>query len=420
MSVSAAQGGSASGNANSEPAGIGSGPITFSISYFGDAFADVSGGLSTGATYLGRLGLLLDVDLDKLLGWRGAAFHASVQQIHGVPITPRNVGALNTTTGLEAEPNTRLNNLWIEQAFGPALSVRIGQFTAAQEFLVSSNAATFVNSTFGWPTISAEDLPSGGPAYPIATPGVRVTIKPDKRTTLLAAIFNGDPAGPGSGDPQQRDGDGLNSLRISGPPFMIFEAQHGLGGTADTPKTTVRFGGWVYLGQIADQRLTVSGLSILDPRGSGVGAPRRTDYEIYAIVDHMLKHSADRTLSGFARAAFSPSDRNLVDASIDAGLNLIGTFSGRKSDTLGLAFSYTHISTGPRAFSGVPVPSRDAEAVVELTYSAMLGKSWSIQPDVQYIVHPDLCLTGGTGTECSRAGPTPNAFVAGVRNVLHF
>jgi hypothetical protein len=48
-------------------------------------------------------------------------------------------------------------------------NLRLGQITVAQEFLVSQNANLFVNSTFGWPAVPAQDLPSSGPSYPQAT-----------------------------------------------------------------------------------------------------------------------------------------------------------------------------------------------------------------------------------------------------------
>lgn len=102
-------------------------------------------------------------------------------------------------SGVEAPPAMRLFNLWIEQKLGSDANLRVGQITAAQEFLVSQNATLFVNTTFGWPALPAEDLPSGGPAYPEATPGARIAYMPNDHLTVKAAIFDGDPAGPGAG-----------------------------------------------------------------------------------------------------------------------------------------------------------------------------------------------------------------------------
>ena len=61
-----------------------------------------------------------------------------------------------------------------------------------QEFVVSPTAGLFVNAAFGWPVLPAVNLPSGGPAYPEATPAVRLTWKPNDQVTFRAAIFNGD------------------------------------------------------------------------------------------------------------------------------------------------------------------------------------------------------------------------------------
>jgi hypothetical protein len=41
------------------------------------------------------------------------------------------------------------------------------------------------------------NLPSGGAAYPLSTPGVRLKVDPVKNVSLLLAVLNGDPAGPG-------------------------------------------------------------------------------------------------------------------------------------------------------------------------------------------------------------------------------
>ncbi len=406
-------------NAEMDEASGGKGPVEVEAAYFFDVFANVRGGIAKGATYQARLGLLLNVDLDKLVGWRGAVFHASLHQIHGTPVTPDRVGALNVVTGLEAEPNTRLNNLWIEQKIGTA-SLRLGQFTAAQEFLVSGNASLFINSTFGWPTASALDLPSGGPAYPIATPGIRLQIEAKKRTKLRIAIFNGDPAGPGSGDPQQRDADGLNSLRIAGPPFLIGEFQHESGASSGDPSTTIRLGAWYYFGKVSDQRYPASAAVIGTPGSHGTGERRSGNYQVYAIVDHRLVQSGPRSVDGFMRLAASPSDRNLVDASLDAGLSIKGLLQGRSDDVVGIAFSHTHLSSGPvDGTSGAPdgFGRRRAETVFELTYHLQAGQRWYLQPDVQFILRP-----GGNYVEPSPASQAKprNALVVGVRNVLRF
>ena len=88
--------------------------LQFQLVYFGDLLGNPSGGVRQGSTYIGRLGLLVDADLEKLLGWNGAAFHASIHQIHGHGLSGNNLDNLLVVSGIEALPATRLFNLWIE------------------------------------------------------------------------------------------------------------------------------------------------------------------------------------------------------------------------------------------------------------------------------------------------------------------
>jgi porin len=69
------------------------------------------------------------------------------------------------------------------------------------------------------------------------------------------------------------------------------------------------------------------------------------------------------------------------------------------------------------AVSGAPMPIRDFEAAVELTYQWQIRKDWSVQPNVQYIIHPG----GHVANPSSLNGaPIPNATVLGVRTMLRF
>lgn len=70
------------------------------------------------------------------------------------------------------------------------------------------------------------------------------------------------------------------------------------------------------------------------------------------------------------------------------------------------------------AITGTPTPIRDYEAVIELSYRIQLARDWSMQPDLQYIVHPG----GNVANPYVPGGvtPIPNAFVLGWRRQLKF
>jgi len=386
------------------------------------------GGTRQGAIYEGRLELFLNVDFERVLGWSGATFHAHAYQIHGRGLSGNDLDNLLLVSNIEAHRSTRLFDLWIEQQFiDRTVSVRIGQLAADDEFVVSQYAANFVNGTFGWPEILAANLPSGGPTYPLATPGVRVRGAPTRELSLSAAVFDGNPAGTGPGDPQRRDGSGTN-FRLSDDAFAIVEAAYATDQDpdADGRPRTIKFGAWYHAGRFADQHFDASGRSLGDPASSGIPATHRGDYGFYLVVDQQFSRGAPGSgLGGFVRLAGNPSDRNLVSLYADTGATYRGLLPGRRDDVSGLAVGYARIGSAARArdrdtrsFTGRAVPVRDGELAIEATYQWQMARWWAIQPDVQYIVHPgghaaDPRFPAGTR-------PIPDALVLGLRSAMTF
>lgn len=408
--------------------------LQLQLIYYGEALGNPTGGIRQGSVYEGRLGLLVDTDLEKLMGWNGATFHASIHEIEGHGLSTNYLDNLFTATEIEARPTVRLFNLWIEQQFADGLvSVRAGQISAqiapTHEFFVSQFGNLFVNATFGWPAILASNLPSGGPTYPLAAPGVRVKVSPTDQLTFLAAIFDGDPAGPGAGDPQLRDPTGTN-FRVNDPALVMAEADYAFNHGADAASLpgTVKLGGWYHFGQFADQRLSANGLSLADPRSLGAARQDSGDYGIYGIIDQMLWRvpgTPDQGLGAFARVSTSPADRNLISAYFDGGLTYRGLFPGRENDRLGVGFAYADISSSARAldqdtvlYSGVDRPIRDFEAMVEVTYRAQITRNWYLQPMFQYIIHPGGHIPNPLSTDASAV--ISNAAVVGLKTVIRY
>ena len=198
--------------------------ITYSLVYTNDVLSNLMGGLRRGTIDQGKLEGILNIDFEKLAGWKGLTLFANGFQIDNTGRIRRDyVGGINTIAAIEAVPTTRLSELWLEQKFaGGAASLKFGQIAADSEFFFAESSMMFLQSD--WPTITALNLPSGGAAYPLSTPGVRLKVEPTKNTAFLFAVLNGDPAGPGEGDEQVRNKHGLN-FRVNDPPFLIGETQ---------------------------------------------------------------------------------------------------------------------------------------------------------------------------------------------------
>jgi len=421
--------------------------IKFTFIYYGDGFGNPTGGVKQGLGYDGRFSAILDADLEKLAGWSGAILHASGQQIHGTQFSAMNLDNLMTVSGIEAPVSTRLFNLWLDQKFGQ-FDLRVGQFTAAQEFLISENANLFVNSTFGWPLLSSQDLPSGGPNYPEATPGARLKFQPNEQLSLSVAVFDGNPAGPGTGNPIGRDPNG-GAFRLRDPPFYIVELayQHGppekgeayenpnqeamaVGGARQTRGSelpgTIKVGFWAHTGVFGDERYdTTNGLLAVT---GGTPFVHQGDYALYAIVDQTLWYvpgGGDRGLSAFARAMLAPDDRNPIDLYADGGLTFKGPLALRPDDTLGIAIAFARVSPLLSAFdrdtaavTGIPIPIRNYEATIEWTYQWQMATNWYVQPNLQYIIHPGGNIPNPTTP--GSTSPIPNALVLGLRTMVKF
>jgi porin len=110
---------------------------------------------------------------------------------------------------------------------------------------------------------------------------------------------------------------------------------------------------------------------------------------------HANEFANFKGISVFARAAYSPPDRNLIDFYADTGIGFNNMLASRPNDRFGFAFAYMHISSGARhydedvqTFTGLPTPVRDYEAVFESIYEAHIKDGWLLQPYFQYIFHP--------------------------------
>ena len=393
--------------------------IVYGLEYTNDVLSNISGGLRTGTIDQGKLQGIVTIDLGKLNGWDGLSFFSNFFAIHNTGRMRRDyVGGLNTIAAIEAVPTVRLSEIWFEQKFaGGKASIKAGQLAADNEFFFSDLSDMFLQSD--WPTIAAVNLPSGGAAYPLSTPGIRLKVEPIKNVSLLFALLNGDPAGPGPGDEQLRNRYGLN-FRVSDPPFVIGEAQlRRNAGKEDTGlSTTLKLGGWGHFGQFDDQRFAIGGTLLADPNGSGVPIKRPGNMGLYAVIDQQLYRPKDGDaqsgVSVFSRMSLSPSDRNLVDAYIDGGIVFAGLIPNRPDDKFGASVIYSKFSDSIQAFdrdtilfTGMPARVRDYEMNFEFTYRAQVIPGWTVQPDLQFVRHPN-------------GDATKNAVVVGLRSLWRY
>jgi porin len=164
----------------------------------------------------------------------------------------------------------------------------------------------------------------------------------------MAAIFNGDPSGPGLGNPVERDPFGL-AFRVNDPPMLMAELAYACNqdrprasqenphqegsrvrtsvqqssaarSTASDLPGTVKLGAWVHTGSFADQRFNAQGGLLA--ASSANPLQHAGNFAVYGVIDQMLwradRGGSDRGLNFFLRASATPSDRNLINLYFDA------------------------------------------------------------------------------------------------------
>jgi porin len=406
--------------------------IDFTFNYIGELFG-AAGGIRQGIGYEHRFELSIDTDLEKLAGWNGASTHVTFYQIghaHGLPAADY-TGSIADPSNIEALPSTRLFTAWYQQNFfGDKVSLRLGQIAADDEFLISPTATNLIASTFGYAALLAADQAQGGPVYPLATPGVRLQLKPTDEWTLLAAVFSGAPAGDNCTMlPQQCNRYGT-TFSLSGGTLWMGEIQYGInqGKDAKGLSALYKLGGWYATTSFPDLHfgLTATGIpvSLASPL-SVFPLSHQGNWGVYGVADQMVWRAGKgpQSLNAFARAGASPSDRNLVQFYVDGGLGLKAPLPGRDDDVATLGLAYSSISRDVVAldqdaqfFAGMPLPVRDREFLIDLDYSWQVAPWWTLQLDGQYINHPG----GHAPDPLNPTRAIADAFVGFLRSTIKF
>jgi porin len=407
--------------------------VTLGLQETSEYMNNLSGGIHRSGAYDGLTEFSMGVDTQKAFGLPGGIFNVSGLQIHGTNLTQRNLQTLQFATGVEADSTTRLWELWYQQSLlGGKVDVKVGQQSLDKEFMVSQYAGAFMNATFGWSVLPSIDLPAGGPAYPLSSLGIRVRATPSESWTVLAGVFDGNPAGNGVGDPQQLNAHGTN-FNLHDSALFIGEVQYALNPAPSDPAApkptglpgTYKLGFWYNTQTFPDQGFDNTGLSLASPQSTGIPASHRGDYSVYAVADQMVwRPSADspQSVGVFARIMGAPGDRNLVDLGVNAGVTLKAPFKGRDNDVVGVAVGYAKIGSHAEDLASATAsttpgyPSRSAETIIEATYQFQVTPWWQLQADFQYAFRP----SGGIANPDNPPQRIGDEAIVGVRTTIEF
>ena len=387
--------------------------ISLGLQETSELIGNATGGVRQGAAYNGLTTMSLGVDLAKAVGLDGGIVNVSAFQIHGRNFSADNLYTLQTATGIEAQRSTRLWELWYQQSFlGGKADIKIGQQSLDQEFIGSQYSGLFINTAAGWPLLPSVDLYAGGPAYPLASLGVRLRFEPIDNMTVLAGVFDDNPPGGTFFNNSQVRGASQSGTKFNTNTgaLIIGEVQYAINtpapGQTDAGKSGLpgmyKLGFWYDTGKFYDQQFDTRGLSLSDPASNGDPRTRRHNFSVYGVFDQTVwRLGADgpQSVGVFARLMGAPGDRNVVNFSVNGGVVLKAPFAGRDNDSAGLGFGYANISPsavsadlGRFALNGI-TPVRGSETFIEATYQYQVAPWLTLQPDFQYVFTPSGGIT---------------------------
>jgi porin len=393
--------------------------ITPTLTYVSDLLGNPVGGMRRGFTVADQWGLNLNFDVDKLYGLKGGSFLVSMGQRSGANLSAIDIGNVFTTQQLYGNETFQVVDVAYRQMLlEDRVEFRIGRIATADEFIVSTYSYIFMESGFAPPSGIFFNAP-GMSAYPKATWGAMLRVRPTEQTYIMGGAYNGDIA--------NTDTDAHHGLdwSLNGPLFAMVEVGYqtnqlkGDRGLPGNYKAGIWYDGGAY------QDFNSKVLGPLAPGLGGLGVvPHFTqgNYGFYGLFDQQLMcfGAADekipRGLGVTASVMVSPDQSiNQFPYFFTAGIVARGIFPERPSDVAAFGIIYGQFSRDLRNAERVAqqvnpaIGVQDQETVLEWTYRFRFRNgAYYVQPDIQYIIRP-----GGTGN-------IPNALAVGCAVGINF
>lgn len=380
--------------------------VQVDLAYTADYLRDNRGGAQRGGAYMGHVDLILQLDGEKLVGWKGGSAFLQLISNSGGRVNLNYVGSLMGVDNFEAPVNrTGLFKAWLQQSFlDDRASLRVGLYPIDTEFYVTDSSGIFLHPSFGMAAEAASFGTLAGPSiYATSSYGARLRVDPDPAWYGMVAVTRGissdriDDAGPNLSWQKGVGSMVIGEIGMSPMKAGLFGAAPAAEDKSDyEPISKLALGAWRYAPRM-DQLTAVN----------ADGEPlRATHWGAYVLAEQTLYRipGSTRDLAGFIRYGLTDGKTNVLDYSLSAGLNFRGPFAGREKDSVGIAATRRHVGPQGRtllaADSGEPLQG-NAETAVEVTYRAQLAPGVALQPVLQRIFNPGLTL--------------PNATVAGAR-----
>jgi porin len=329
--------------------------------YYGSNFSGGSSAEGGGGGSL--LNFNVTLDSQKLMNYEGGTLFINFRNQNG--LAHKLDGSFGNESHLYAPDRTEVSEVWYEQKLlDDKLRVKFGKIDANTEFDILDNGGEFLND-FG----SASPTVLAFPTDPDPAFGANVFVYPNDHFYAGFGIYDGSLlTGHLTGT--------LGPDEFLGGPvsvFMIGEIGAKWTGGDSGRAGRLGLGVWHHTGQIA---------RFDGGDDNGATGP----YVTFDQVLYRKNPSSDddqRGLAMFMLAGYADKQISPVVYQIGGGMKWTGPLESRADDIAGLGVSYIR-------FSDVPAAGFDeaGETTFETFYKMRLNTWLSVQPDLQYVIHP--------------------------------
>lgn len=396
--------------------------IDFSFTYTNNIAGNPVGGIAQGFTYTDNIAFGFELDMEKLVGWRGAKLTVSGLDRNGSSLSQDYVANQFTVQQVYGGQTVMFYGLVLRQSlFDDRVDIKVGRFASGDDFASSPLYWLYMNNGIDG---NPQAVPVNGQfsAYPWAVWAARVRAEITEEWNVLAGVYQV------SDRTFERGYHGLNWSIEPTDGLMV------LGQLGWTPEFFKRAVSKTEGVTTTSDGKAVVGKSLSDPVemkgypgnywvggyystwaypqfGAADTAPNA--YGFYWHADQMVFQEtpgSDQGLTLWSALVLSPQQNiSKVPFQVNGGVVYKGLIPRRDQDYSVFGVIYGNFSADYADTVAAPgIDSPDYELVFEWGYRVQFNEFLYVQPDVQWVIQP-----GGRSD-------IPNALVLGAQMGVNF
>lgn len=326
---------------------------------------NLSGGIKKGSVLMALLDVSAGYQAKESI-FRNTEFFFHFLKTAGKPASGNLIGDVQVASNIEGTSSLFFYELWLKQNIG-SFSLLAGMHDLNTTFLVSDHAGLFLNSSFGISPAITLNMPVS--IFPVTTFGTNFSFEKEK-FTFISGFYNHNY------EFVAEESFHIKNHFFKKGFFFINEVQYRFGKNSSTQMKMGMF----------MKKCSIDTVDIYE------GCLSAKNYGGYFFADHTFyKNSAsEKSVNGFVQINLNPQKINFASQYTGIGLTFEGFISKKHTDIFGLSVARVKLNQLNELNEYV---NGDYETAIELTARFVIFKKLTVQPDLQYIIHPGGVLS---------------------------